>query len=187
MAQLVREIMIKATPETIWPFLTEPDSLVGWHGTVAEIDPRPGGIYRVLVAGQFQSAGEYVEVVPMEKVVFTFGWDEDDHPIPPGSTTIEITLHPEGDKTACASCTRACRPTRSMTTAVVGRITSNGSRYASRAATRDPTAGPLAKHDGHSYDVPLNAHDERRHARMSRHRRQGHPISRNDDKEKSND
>ena len=35
----------------------------------------------------------------MEKVVFTFGWDEKDHPIPPGSTTIEITLHPEGDKT----------------------------------------------------------------------------------------
>ena len=99
MAQLVREIMIEATPETIWPFLTEPDSLVGWHGTVAEIDPRPGGIYRVLVAGQFQSAGEYVEVVPMEKVVFTFGWEEDGHPIPPGSTTIEITLHPEGDKT----------------------------------------------------------------------------------------
>jgi len=99
MAQLVREIMIEATPETIWPFLTEPDHLVEWHGTVAEIDPRPGGIYRVLVAGQFQSAGEYLEVVPMEKVVFTFGWEEPGHPIPAGSTTLEITLHPEGDKT----------------------------------------------------------------------------------------
>ena len=99
MAQLVREIMIEATPETIWPFLTEPDELVQWHGTVAEIDPRPGGIYRVFVAGQFQSAGEYVEVVPMEKVVFTFGWEADGHPIPPGSTTIAITLHPEGAKT----------------------------------------------------------------------------------------
>ena len=99
MAQLVREIMIEATPETIWPFLTEADQLVQWHGTVANIDPRPGGIYRVLVAGQFQSAGQYVEVVPMEKVVFTFGWEEDGRFIPPGSTTIEITLHPEGDKT----------------------------------------------------------------------------------------
>ena len=35
----------------------------------------------------------------MEKVVFTFGWEEDGHPIPAGSTTIEISLHPEGDKT----------------------------------------------------------------------------------------
>ena len=99
MAELVREIMIDASPETIWPFLTEPEMLVEWHGTVAEIDPRPGGVYRVLVAGQHQSAGEYVEVVPMEKVVFTFGWDQPDHPIPPGSTTVEISLHPEGDKT----------------------------------------------------------------------------------------
>jgi len=32
-------------------------------------------------------------------VVFTFGWEQQDHPIPPGSTTVEITLHPEGDKT----------------------------------------------------------------------------------------
>ena len=99
MAELVREIMIDATPETIWPFLTEPGKHVEWEGTVAEIDPRPGGIYRVLVPGEHQSAGEYVEVVPMEKVVFTFGWDEPDHPIPAGSTTVEISLHPEGDKT----------------------------------------------------------------------------------------
>src|SRR5258708_6372542 len=99
MADLVREIMIDATPETIWPFLTQPDKHVEWEGTVADIDPRPGGVYRVLVAGQFQSAGEYVEVVPNEKVVYTFGWDQEGHPIPPGSTTIEITLHPEGGKT----------------------------------------------------------------------------------------
>ena len=53
----------------------------------------------LLGAGEHQSAGEFVEVVPNQKVVFTFGWEEKDHPIPPGSTTIEITLHPEGDKT----------------------------------------------------------------------------------------
>lgn len=99
MAELIREIVIDATPETIWPFLTEADKHVEWIGTVAEIDPRPGGIYRVLVGGQHQSAGEYIEVVPNEKVVLTFGWEEQDHPIPPGSTTLEITLHPEGDKT----------------------------------------------------------------------------------------
>ena len=99
MAELVREIMIDATPETIWPFLTEPGKHVEWEGTVAEVDPRPGGIYRVLVAGEFQSAGAYVDVVPFEKVVFTFGWDQENHPIPAGSTTVEITLHPEGDKT----------------------------------------------------------------------------------------
>ena len=51
MTELVREIVIDATPETIWPFLTDADKHVEWVGTVAEIDPRPGGIYRVLVGG----------------------------------------------------------------------------------------------------------------------------------------
>jgi uncharacterized protein YndB with AHSA1/START domain len=99
MAELIREIVIEARPETIWPFLTEPDKHVQWNGTAADIDPRPGGIYRVLMAGQAQAAGEYVEIVAQEKVVFTFGWEQDGNPILPGSTTVEITLHPEGDKT----------------------------------------------------------------------------------------
>jgi uncharacterized protein YndB with AHSA1/START domain len=99
MADLVREIMIDATPETIWPFLIDPGKHIEWDGTVAELDPRPGGVYRVLVQGEHQSAGEYVEVDPMKKVVFTFGWEQEGHPIPPGSTTVEITLQPEGDKT----------------------------------------------------------------------------------------
>jgi uncharacterized protein YndB with AHSA1/START domain len=38
-------------------------------------------------------------VVPDRKVVFTFGWDEPDHPIPARSTEVEITLIPDGDKT----------------------------------------------------------------------------------------
>lgn len=99
MADLVREIVIDATPETIWPFLTEPDRHVEWDGTEPELDARPGGIYRVLVAGQHQAAGEYVEVVPGEKVAFTFGWEQEGNTITPGSTTVVITLHPEGEKT----------------------------------------------------------------------------------------
>src|SRR4029077_16077274 len=72
---------------------------VEWMGTVAEIDARPGGQYRVLVAGQYQSSGSYLEVIPMEKVAFSFGWEQQGNPITPGSTTVEISLHPEGTKT----------------------------------------------------------------------------------------
>ncbi|MET0894990.1 MAG: SRPBCC domain-containing protein [Acidimicrobiia bacterium] len=99
MAELIREIVIDATAETIWPFLVDADRHAEWIG-VAELDPRPGGVYRVVAGGgQHHAAGEFVEVVPKEKVVFTFGWDEPNHPIPAGSTTVEITLHPEGEKT----------------------------------------------------------------------------------------
>jgi uncharacterized protein YndB with AHSA1/START domain len=94
MADLVREIMIDASPETIWPFLTDPARHVEWLGTEADLDPRPGGTYRVLVGGEHPGVGEYIEVVTNEKVVFTFGWDEPGHPIPAASTTVEISLHP---------------------------------------------------------------------------------------------
>ena len=99
MPDLVKEIMIDATPETVFPFLTVAEKHIEWDGTEAELDPRPGGIYRVLVAGQYQAAGEYVEVVPNEKVVYTFGWEQEGNPIVPGSTRVEITLQAEGTKT----------------------------------------------------------------------------------------
>ena len=94
MADLVREVLIDATPETIFPLLTTAEGHLQWEGTEAEIDARPGGVYRVLVAGEHVGLGEYVEVVPNERVVFTFGWDMPGNPIRPGSTQVEITLDP---------------------------------------------------------------------------------------------
>lgn len=99
MADLVREILIDASPETIFPLLTTAEGHLQWEGTEVEIDARPGGIYRVLVAGQFTGLGEFVEVVPNERVVFTFGWEMEGNPITPGSTRVAITLVPEGSKT----------------------------------------------------------------------------------------
>jgi uncharacterized protein YndB with AHSA1/START domain len=99
MAELIREVVMDATPATIFPFLTDPAQHVRWMGSAAELDPRVGGVYRVLAQGVHPGVGEFVEVVPDEKVVFTFGWDEPNHPIPAGSTQVEITLTPDGDKT----------------------------------------------------------------------------------------
>jgi uncharacterized protein YndB with AHSA1/START domain len=99
MAELTTELVMDATPSTIFPYLTDPALHVQWMGSAAELDARPGGAYRVMVQGKHPSVGEFVEVVPDQKVVFTFGWDEPDHPIPAGSTEVEITLIPEGGKT----------------------------------------------------------------------------------------
>ncbi len=99
MAELMREVVMDATPATIFPYLVDPELHLRWMGTDAELDPRPGGTYQVLVQGRHPSVGTFIEVVPEEKVVFTFGWDEPDHPIPAGSTEVEITLVPDGDKT----------------------------------------------------------------------------------------
>lgn len=99
MAEIEQEILVDASPKTIFELLTVADQHVRWMGTEAELDPCPGGTYRVLVAGQFPASGEFVEVVPNEKVVFTFGWADEGNAVPPGSSTIEITLHPQDAKT----------------------------------------------------------------------------------------
>ncbi len=99
MAELTREVVMDASPSTIFPFLTDPSQHLRWMGTEVDLDPRAGGAYRVLVQGVHPAVGEFVEVVPDRKVVFTFGWDEPDHPIPAGSSEVEITLTPDGGKT----------------------------------------------------------------------------------------
>ena len=93
-------ITIAARPETVFRLLTDPHEYIRWKGKLAQLEPRAGGDFRVdFPEDKGTVMGEFVEVVPNEKVVFTFGWEEKDHPIPPGSTTLEITLHREGDKT----------------------------------------------------------------------------------------
>jgi uncharacterized protein YndB with AHSA1/START domain len=99
MAELTCEILIDASPAAIFPFLVDPEQHVRWMGTTAALDPRAGGEYRVLCGGAHPAVGSFVDMVPDEKVVFTFGWDEPDHPIPAGSTEVEIVLVPDGDKT----------------------------------------------------------------------------------------
>jgi uncharacterized protein YndB with AHSA1/START domain len=42
--------------------------------------------------------GEFVEVDPPSRVVFTWGWEGNAH-VPPGSTTVEITLEADGEET----------------------------------------------------------------------------------------
>ena len=73
MAEVVREVVIGASAATIFPFLTDPTQHVLWMGTEAELDPRPGGRYRVLAMGVHPGVGEFTEVVQDQKVVFTSG------------------------------------------------------------------------------------------------------------------
>ena len=92
------EVLVKASPETIFDFFTDPEKMTRWKGTRAELDPRPGGIYSVDVTPQAHARGQYVEIDPPRRVVFTWGWDGDES-VPPGSSTVEITLEPQGEAT----------------------------------------------------------------------------------------
>ena len=94
-------LRIQARPETVWRYWTDPDRLCDWWGRAAELDPRPGGGCRVEMDGGGVMRGEYLELVPHERIVLTFGWEPGGGApdVPPGSTRVEITLTPDDGDT----------------------------------------------------------------------------------------
>lgn len=100
MAELLIEIerRMSAPPDEVFDFLTDASRYTRWMGRAAELDPRPGGIYRVEFSEDAVAIGEYVEVVPPSRIVFTFGWTNNAG-VPPGSSRVEISLEPDGDGT----------------------------------------------------------------------------------------
>lgn len=92
------EMRVKASPETLWGFFTDPELMTRWHGRKVELDPRPGGVYRVEINDQATSVGEFLEVEPHSRILLSWGWEG--HPeVPPGSTKVEVTLEPDGAET----------------------------------------------------------------------------------------
>jgi uncharacterized protein YndB with AHSA1/START domain len=92
-------IRIEARPETVFRLLTDPQEYVRWKGKLAELEPRSGGTFRVdFMNDKDIVVGKYVEVVPDRRVVFTWGW-EGNQIVPPGSSTVEIDLEPDGQGT----------------------------------------------------------------------------------------
>lgn len=101
------ERRIAARPEIVFSYFTDPERFRQWQGFGAEIDPRPGGIFRVTQTGRSKvvARGEYVEVEPPKRLVFTWGWEQVDglpegiNGLLPGATTVEVELVPDGDGT----------------------------------------------------------------------------------------
>jgi uncharacterized protein YndB with AHSA1/START domain len=97
-----REVRIAARPETVFEFFVDPQKMCEWKGRKAELDPRPGGTYRVEINDQAIARGEYLEIEAPSRVVFTWGWEgqqSGEHAVPPGSSRVEVDLIPDGDGT----------------------------------------------------------------------------------------
>lgn len=97
---VVRELTIAAAPETVWEFLVDPARAERWMGVSAVFDPRPGGVYSVEVLPGHTAKGAFVELDPPRRLVFTWGWepgvDGDAPMLPPGASTVEFELEPDG-------------------------------------------------------------------------------------------
>jgi uncharacterized protein YndB with AHSA1/START domain len=92
-----RQLEIDASPETVWELLTDEREATRWMGQAAEFDLRPGGVYRVAVIPGNTASGEFVEIDPPRRLVFTWGWEAGSgSPVSPGSSTIEFELAAKG-------------------------------------------------------------------------------------------
>jgi uncharacterized protein YndB with AHSA1/START domain len=98
-----REIVIAAPPDVVWEYLVNADLAAGWMGQEVELDPRPGGIYRVQVIPGNTARGEFVTVEPPHRLVYTFGWEPGENGtvalVQPGASTVEIQLEPREGST----------------------------------------------------------------------------------------
>ena len=93
------ERRIAAPVAVVFSYFTDPAKYQLWQGIGAELDPRPGGTYRVVQndAG-IVSRGEFIEIAPPHRIVFSWGWEGIDG-LPPGASTVEVVLTADGDGT----------------------------------------------------------------------------------------
>jgi len=137
-----RTLDIDTDPATVYEHFVDPERFVQWMAPHAEIDPRPGGRIRWTHHNGDSCEGHFVELVPGRRIVLTYGWDRPDVEVPPGSTTVEITLTP------IASGTRLRLIHTGLDDAMSDAHDSGWANYLSRlaiaAAGRDPGPDPLA-------------------------------------------
>lgn len=95
---LVVSVHIEASAETVFPYFTDPSRYVQWMGRDAELEAFPGGTYRVRMRDGIEASGEFVEIDPPHRLVFTFGWMQGED-VAPGSSRVEVTLEPESEGT----------------------------------------------------------------------------------------
>ena len=90
--------VIAAPRAQVYRAWTEAEALAAWFGPrgvttrVTELDPRPGGRYRfeMVEDNTYIVGGQFREVVPEQRLVFTWTWETDDYAAV--ETEVEVTL-----------------------------------------------------------------------------------------------
>lgn len=95
------ERTVKSSPERVFKAWTEPDEMRHWFApdpdmeVEAQVDLRKGGNYRVAM-GPYVVQGEYLEVVPARRLVFSWQWLGES---PSNDMLVTVEFTPNGDGT----------------------------------------------------------------------------------------
>ena len=92
---LERTVFIAAERSTVFRFFTDSARFSAWWGEGSRIEARPGGAVHIRYPNGVMASGEVVEVEPDHRIVFTYGYEGEGKPIPPGGSLVTITLAQE--------------------------------------------------------------------------------------------
>jgi uncharacterized protein YndB with AHSA1/START domain len=90
--EVVRRIEIAARRETVFRYFIDSARFAAWWGDGSSVDPRPGGRVVIRYPNDERASGVFREIVPPARVVFTFGGEGPSSPVPPGGSTVTVTL-----------------------------------------------------------------------------------------------
>lgn len=96
MTALKKSIWIDAAPEIVFAYLTEGERMARWSGVAAELDARPGGVFRLDMGQGGILSGRFLEVARPGRIVYEVGSVELG---PETVSRVEITLTAEVDGT----------------------------------------------------------------------------------------
>ncbi len=88
-----KSVLVPLDPDETFALLTDPERLRRWQAVTARVELRAGGEYRWTIIPGHTASGTITEVEPGRRIVFTWGW-EDSEDLPPGASTVTITLEP---------------------------------------------------------------------------------------------
>lgn len=93
-----REALLRATRATVHGFLSDSARFAAWWGTGSTIEPKVGGQILIRFVNGVEVGGNVLEVVPAERIVFTYGFrDPAKNPAWGGSrVAFQLADRPEG-------------------------------------------------------------------------------------------
>ncbi len=90
-----RAVEIQASCETVFRYFTDSTLWAKWWGAGSTIEPHVGGRIYIRHPNAVEVVGEVLEIVPPDRIVFTWG-NASGQPIPAGGSRVTIVLEATG-------------------------------------------------------------------------------------------